>query len=222
MADTITLNLEPRTLLGKKVKRLRQEGIVPVHLYGQDIESQSLQCDKKTLLRALTQAGMNLPISVTITGQKSQELAFVRDIQWDPLRGEMIHVDFLRVDVSHEVTASVPIALTGTAPAARLADGTVMQPLRELEVRALPLDMPSELTVDLEKVAELADIIRVSDISLPPNVTLITDPEETVARFEIAREEPEAVVEEEELEAAEAAEAEGAAAEEASPTEEES
>ena len=86
MAGTTTLTLEPRTLMGKKVKQLRKEGIIPVHLYGRGVDSQSLQCDGKTLLGVLTQAGMNTPIAVTITGQKRQELAFVREIQWDPLR----------------------------------------------------------------------------------------------------------------------------------------
>ena len=189
MAETITLTLEPRTVLGKKVRALRREGIIPVHLYGRGVESQPLQCDGKILLRALATAGMNLPISVTIPGQKDQELAFARDIQWDSVRGEMLHVDFLRVDVSLVVTASVPIILTGTAPAGRLADGTVVQPLRNLDVQALPLDMPSDLTVDLEKIAKLDDVIRASDIILPPNVTIITDAEETVARYQIVREE---------------------------------
>ena len=207
MADTITLTLEPRALLGKKVKRLRRAGIVPVHLYGRGIESQSLQCDGKTLLGVLTQAGMNTPIGVTIPGQKTQELAFVREIQWDPLRGEMVHVDFLRVEISEEVTAFVPVTLTGESPAARLVRGAVVQQLREVEVQALPLDMPSEMTADLAMIAEPADVIRVSDLDVPPKVTLITDPEDAVARFEVAREEPEPVAEEAE-EDAEAAPAE--------------
>ena len=193
MAETITLTLAPRTVLGKKVRVLRKDGIIPVNLYGRGVESQPLQCDGKILLRALATAGMNLPISVTIPGQKDQELAFARDIQWDPVRDEMLHVDFLRVDVSLAVTASVPIILTGTAPAGRLADGTVVQPLRNLDVQALPLDMPSDLTVDLEKIAKLDDVIRAGDIILPPNVTIITDPEEPVARYQIVREEIAAV-----------------------------
>jgi large subunit ribosomal protein L25 len=189
MAGTITLTLEPRTLMGKKVKQLRKEGIIPVHLYGRGVDSQSLQCDGKTLLGVLTQAGMNTPIAVTITGQKRQELAFVREIQWAPLRGEMFHVDFLRVEASAEVTAFVPVTLTGESPAARLTRGAVVQQLREVAVQALPLDMPSELTADLAMIAEPADVIRVSGLNVPPTVTLITDSEEAVARFEVAREE---------------------------------
>jgi len=220
MADTLTLTLEPRTLLGKKVKSLRKAGIVPVHLYGQGLESQALQCDKKTLLRVLTQAGMNTPISVTINGQDGQQLTFVREIQWDPVRGEMFHVDFLHVDVSNEITASVPITLTGDAPAVRLVvGGAVVQLLRELEIRALPLDMPSELTVNLEKIAEPDDVIRVSDISLPANVASLADLEEVIARLEIARVEP---VAEEAVEEVEGAVAEEGAAEQEASSEEKS
>ncbi len=190
MADTLTLTLEPRTLLGKKVKSLRKAGIIPVHLYGQGIDSQALQCEGKTLYRILAQSGMNTPISLTIPGQKGQKLTFVREIQWDPLRGDMLHVDFLHVDVANEITASIPIVLTGESPAVRVVFGaTVVQLLRELEVRALPLDIPGEIAVNLELIQGPGDVIRVSDAHIPDNVTTITDPEELIARLEIAREE---------------------------------
>ena len=190
MADTLTLTLEPRTVLGKKVKSLRKAGIIPVHIYGQGIESQALQCEGKTLYRVLAQSGMNTPISLTIPGQKDQRLTFVREIQWDPLRGDMLHVDFLHVDVANEITASIPIVLTGDSPAVRVVAGaSVVQLLRELEVRALPLDIPSEIAVSLELIEDVGDVIRVADASIPDNVILTTDQDELIARLEIAREE---------------------------------
>ena len=199
MASTKTLNLEPRTLLGKKVKKLRQSQITPIHLYGPGIESQALQCDSKTLLRVLSQAGMNTPVSITISGQKDQQLAFAREIQWHPLKNEVLHVDFLRVDVGHELTAAIPITLTGESLATRGTRGTIVQQLRELEVEALPLNMPAEVTADLATLAQVDDVIRSGDIPLPANVTLVTDPEEVVVRFEITREEAVVTVEEEAL-----------------------
>ena len=193
MVGTISLSLEPRTLLGKKVRRLRREGIIPVHFYGKGIESQSLQCESRTLIRVLAQAGMNTPISVSVEGQDGQQLAFVREIQWDPVRGELVHVDFLHVDVSQEVTASVPITTTGQSPAERLVNGTVVLHLREVEIRALPLDMPSEFVANLSAIEQPDDVIRLRDLNLPTNVTIITDLEATVARLELSREEPAAV-----------------------------
>ena len=188
MADTLTITLDPRTLTGKKVKNLRKAGIIPVHLYGQGLDSQSLQCEAKTLYRVLADAGMNTPISVSIPGQEGQKLTFIREIQWDPMRGDLLHVDFLNVDVANEITTSVPITLTGDAPAVHTTpDASVSQLLREVEVRALPLDVPSDLPVDLGMIVGPGDVIRVSDIALPEGVASLTDPDEVVARIEILR-----------------------------------
>ncbi len=200
MADTLTLTLEPRTVLGKKVKSLRKAGIVPAHLYGAGAGSQALQCDAKTLIKVLSEAGMNTPISVTISGQREKRLTFVREIQWDPVRGDMLHVDFLHVDVANEITASVPIVLTGESPAARMvADGAVVQLLRELEVQALPLDIPQEISIDLAAIQEPGDVIRVGAAPLPANVVALTDPEEMIARLEISQAEAAAPGDEEGL-----------------------
>jgi large subunit ribosomal protein L25 len=154
MADTLTVSLDPRSLVGKKVKNLRKAGIIPVHLYGQGVDSQALQCEAKTLYRLLSEAGMNTPITVTVPGQEEPKLTFIREIQWDPVRGELLHVDFLNVDVANEITTLVPISLTGDAPAVHTTpDATVVQLLREVEVRALPLDVPSEIPVGADSRA---------------------------------------------------------------------
>ncbi len=204
MADTLTISLDPRTVIGKKVKNLRKSGIIPVHLYGQGADSQALQCEAKTLYRLLSEAGMNTPITVTIPGQEEQRLTFVREIQWDPVKGELLHVDFLNVDVANEITAMVPIVLTGEAPAVQTTpDASVGQLLREVEVRALPLDVPSEFAVDLGMIVEPGDVIRLSDLTLPDRVSYLTDPDEVIVRIEIMRIE----VEEEEEEPLEMGEA---------------
>ncbi len=187
MADTVTLTLEPRTVLGKKVRKLRRAGIVPVHLYGRNIDPQPLQCESKTLLKVLTQVGMNAPVNVTVAGQDTQQLAFVREIQFDPSRGDMIHVDFLHVELSEEMSASIPIVTVGASPGARAANGSVVQILFSLDVRALPMDMPSEIQADLSVLAAVDDVIRVSSLTIPPNVSVSVEPETMVARIEVVR-----------------------------------
>ncbi len=195
MADTLTITLDPRTLTGKKVKNLRKAGIIPVHLYGQGVESQSLQCEARTLYRILADAGMNTPISVSIPGQEEQRLTFIREIQWHPVKGELLHVDFLNVDVANEITTTVPITLIGDAPAVHIVpDSSVVQLLREVEVRALPLDVPSEIEADIGLIREAGDVVRLADIQLPEGVTSLMEEEEVVARLEIVRAE---IVEEE-------------------------
>lgn len=208
--EAISLELVPRETLGKKVKQLRQEGIIPVHLYGPSIESRALQCGAPTLIQVLARAGGNTPISVTVAGETGNHLAFAREIQWDPRRDDVLHVDLLVADVSRPVSAQVPIILSGESPGARTVGGTVMQQLRQLDVEALPLEMPSQAEIDLATLTEPDSVARVSDISLPGNVTVLTDPEAVVVRIEL----PRVGLAEEGVEEAEAAEGTEPSAEE--------
>ena len=192
--EAIKLELAPRELQGKKVKQLRRSGIIPVHLYGPGIESRSLQCEASRLIQVLARAGGNTPISVTIQGEEANQLAFAREIQWDPRRDDVLHVDLLVAEATRPVSAQVPIVLSGESPGAKLVGGTVMHQLRLLDVEALPLEMPAQADVDLATLTEADGVIRVGDITLPSNVTILTDPEELVVRIELPRVE---VVEEE-------------------------
>lgn len=220
--EAIKLELEPRELLGKKVKQLRRAGIIPVHLYGPDSDSRPLQCQSQKLIQVLSLAGGNTPISVSVQGESGSQLAFAREIQWEPMRDTILHVDFLLADVNRPVTAQVPIVLTGESPGARSVGGSIVHQLHQLDVQALPLEMPGQIEIDLEVLAEVDDVIRVTDIVLPSNVTVLTDVEELVARIELPRAEVEEEVEVEgEEEAEEGEEAEAPAEEEAPPAEEE-
>jgi large subunit ribosomal protein L25 len=208
--QAIKLALDPRNILGKKVKQLRKSGTIPVHLYGAGLESRPLQCDQALLIRALSQAGGTTPINISVPGEDGEQLTFAREIQWDPLRGNILHVDFLAVQANQPVSAQVPIALVGDSPGAREAGGTVIQQLREVTVEALPLEIPNTIEVDLSKLTDPSGTIRVGDLELGANVTLVTDSEEVVARIEVLR------VEEAEVEEAVPGEAEEPAAPEAS------
>ena len=200
----IKLELEPRDLLGKKVKQLRRAGIIPIHLYGPGVESRSLQCRAQKLIQVLSLAGGNTPISVTIEGETGDQLAFAREIQWDPRRDDIFHVDLLVAEANRPVSAQVPIVLTGESPGARLVSGTIMQQLHQLDVQALPLEMPSQVDIDLATLTEPDSVVRVSDLSLPANVTILSDVEAVIVRIELPR-----VEVEEEVVAEEEAPAEG-------------
>ena len=189
MSDGLSLDLQPRSQTGKKVNRLRQDGIIPVHVYGRGIDSRSLQCDLKSLIAVLRKAGQNTAISITISGETAKYLAFVREIQYGPVKGEMLHVDFMHVSASEQVTVSVPLLTIGVSPAARQAGVSVLQVFREVQVTALPLNMPSDLTVDLSSLENIEDVIRVGDLVLPENVSIAGEPEDTLVRLELVREE---------------------------------
>ena len=198
MVDRISLTLQPRTTVGKKVKRLRRSGTVPVHLYGPGITSRPFQCPSQGLIKVLAEAGRNTPVSVSIEGEAGEHLAFVREIQWDPINGELFHVDFLRAEATQRLSAEVPIVLDGESPGARQVSGTIVQLLRSIALEALPLDMPQDIRIDLSTLTEPDSSVRAGDIPLPSDTTLLTDPDGLVVRIEIARAEvvDEAAVEE--------------------------
>ena len=202
--SAVQLELQPRELLGKKVGRLRRAGIIPVHLYGPGIESRALQCAARQLIPILAAAGASSPISVSIEGEPGSHLAFAREIQWDPTRDTVLHVDLLAADVARPVTAQVNVALTGEAPGATRSGGNVVQLLLAIEVSALPLDMPAQAEVDLAAMDTVDSVLRVGDITLPAGATALTDPEEMVARIDVPRGAVGVEVEEEEEPAAEA------------------
>lgn len=212
--EAVRLELHPREVLGKKVKQLRRTGVVPTNLYGPEIDSRPLQCEQREILRALARSGGATPIVVTVKGESGEQLTFAREVQWDPVRGDILHVDFMAVRATQRVTAQVPINLIGESPGAHEAGGTTIQQLRDLTIEALPLDIPPEIEVNLEMLTDPNGAIRAGDITLPPNITLVTDIEELVVRIEVTR-----VEEVEEVEAEEGAEEAAASGEgEATPS----
>ena len=193
MADLKTLELEPRDLLGKKVETLRKSGLLPVHVYGPDIDSLSLQGDLKLLARLVLEVGTNIPVSVTVKGSDNVNMCFVREIQRHPVTENILHVDFLRVDTSKAVRAEVPIILEGLAPASQRG-GTLMQPLQNLIIEALPMDIPVSLEISVAGLDDFEKSLYVSDLSIPENITLISSSDDLIARVVPPRIEEEEVV----------------------------
>ena len=185
--NAVQIELDPRELMGKKVGRLRRAGIVPVHLYGPGMEPRSLQCQATTLIRTLAAAGGATPIHITIQGESGTHLAFAREIQWHPIPDDLMHVDLLAADITRLVTAQVPVILTGESAGARSVNGTVMQQLRTVDVQALPLEMPSQIEVDLAVMDSADAVIRAADLPIPGSASLLTDAEELVVRIELPR-----------------------------------
>lgn len=208
--ETLSITLSPRELKGRKVSRLRRAGIIPVHYYGPDIDSASLQVEWATLRSVLVSAGRNVPITVKIEGQDGENICFVRETQLHPVTEEMLHVDFYRVDVRQAVRAEVPIILEGEPPAVRNLGGILIQPFDTLEVESLPLDMPSAFRVDVTVLEDFTASVRIGDLVVNEGVSILRDPGEMIARVVAPRiEEEEAPEVEEDLELAEGEVAEG-------------
>ncbi len=216
--DVQTVKLSRRTIRGKKVKQLRKKGLLPAHMFGSGTEPQVLQGDTLVLQKLIPRVGTNIPLSVEVEGDSgAQNICFVREVQRHPVTEDLLHVDFLRVDVSQTIESEVPIMLVGDAPAVRGLHGTLLQPLQALLVESLPMNVPASIEVDISGLDDFEKGIFVRDITVGRDVTILTDPEEMVARVSAPRLEAEPVVAEEavEGEAAEGAEAaEGGEAEE--------
>jgi large subunit ribosomal protein L25 len=195
--DTPTITLSPRTIIGKKVKQLRREGVVPVHVYGWDIDAMSLQVEVQTINKVLPAVGSNIPLTVEIDGRKGESVCFVREVQRHPVTDAVLHVDFLSVNVSQTIRAEVPIVLVGNAPAVRDEGGTLLQPLQAVLVEALPMNVPASVEADVSDLDDFEKGVYLRDLTLDANVTVITDLDEMIARVAPPRVEEEPVVEEE-------------------------
>lgn len=215
-----SITLSNRQVIGKKVKALRREGFIPVHYYGSGIESLSLQAFGTTLRKVVDEAGANIPVQVDVEGTAGSDICFVREVQWHPVNGSLLHVDFMRVDVTERVTAEVPVVLTGQSEAVRELGGVIIQPFQTLPVDALPLDMPEAVTIDVTSLREFGDAIRVGEIELEGDVVILRDDDDLLVTVQQPRVEEEETVADEELEGEELAEGEEAAEGEAAEAQE--
>ena len=179
--DGLSLTVLPREITGKKVSTLRRDGITPVHLYGSGIESQSLQADTAIIGKVITQAGTNVPINVVIEGQDSENICFVREVQFHPVTERLVHVDFIKVDVTKTIRADVPINIEGLAPAVRNLGGTLLQPLQSVTVEALPMDIPISYTLHADILVDFETNLYVRDLEISDTVEIINDDDDLVA-----------------------------------------
>ncbi|MDQ6914467.1 MAG: 50S ribosomal protein L25 [Actinomycetota bacterium] len=201
MADeTATLTLEARQPDGSRsARRLRREGRVPGVVYGGDGDCVAFQVEARALRYALTHGGAVLEVAVD--GGKSSPV-IVKDTQRDPVTGTVMHVDLLRVRMDRPIQSTVVLELDGVEEAPGVKEGGVLEQItRELNIEALPGDIPDAIHHDVSGM-EMNDTLTLAAVSAPPKVTLLDDPEETVvATLSPPRveEEPEEIEEETEL-----------------------
>jgi len=182
MADNISIAVEPRTAFGKKNKALRRTGKVPVHVYGLKEESLALQVEGYVLRSTIREAGRTTPVTVKVEGGEDA-VTLIREVRVHPVSGDLLHVDFMRVDVQEVVEAVVPVNLINEeeAPGIRGGAGTVTQGAYDVTVRARPFDIPSEILADCSVLEDLDMDIKASQLPLAAGVELITDPDTRIA-----------------------------------------
>jgi large subunit ribosomal protein L25 len=182
-----------------KLASVRNNGMVPAVVYGARVENTMLSVPSVDFVKILKVAGESSTIVLEIKGDESKkELpqkidVLIHDMQVDPIKGFPIHIDFLAIDMNKPVEVTIPVEFTGIAPAEKNSLGVLVKVMHEVEIEALPKDLPHNVTIDVSILANLDDQIHAKDIVLPKGVTMITDGDEVVALIAAIKEEKEEV-----------------------------
>jgi len=178
-----TLKAEERAVSGRKVKVLRKQGLIPSNIFGKKVESRAVQIDSKEFQGVYKEAGETGLIELSIGGEKRPVL--VHGLQVNAKTDQILHVDFLQVDLKEKVEAQVPVELIGESPAEKQSLGTVVQYINEVTVAALPTDLPEKFEIDKVDLVEVDQAVYVKDLKIDNSkVEIKTDPEELVVKVE--------------------------------------
>ncbi len=183
------LRVEERNIFGKKLKPLREEGKLPAVLYGAKAKNKPLFVNLKDFIKIWKEAGES-----TIVDLKEGEKEFnvlIHEVDIDPIKNKPIHVDFLAVRMDELISAPTPLVFEGEAPAVKSLGGVLVKVMHEVEVEALPGDLPHELKVDISKLEVFDDKITLGDVVLPKGVSIIASLDEVIALVEPPRGEEE-------------------------------
>lgn len=209
--DRIALSASDRSVLGKKVKKLRQEGLTPAHVFGNQVETEHVTVSTVDFQKAYDSAGETGLIDLKI-GEDKIRPVLIRDVQYDPIKDQVLHIDFYQVNLKEKVQVPVPLVLVGEEPEkVHSGDAVVLQTLSEVQVEALPTDLVESIEVNQNSLKEIDDSITVADLSYDRSkLTILSDGEEVVVKLAPAvTEEMKALMEEQAAEQAAAAEAAG-------------
>jgi len=197
-----------RKELGRKVKKLRSKGLLPGNVYGNKVKSESITVNFKEFRNIFKEAGETNIVNIVLEGKNRPTL--IHNVQTDPITDLPLHIDFLQVDLKQKVTVQIPIELVGDSLAEKQGIGTIVQYTDEVEVEALPTELPESFEIDISKLENADDQIQVKDISIDKTkVEMKEDSERVIVKVEPLRKEEEVAPPAEEKEGEEKEEEEG-------------
>lgn len=183
----LELSVEARTIVGKGVKKLRREGKLPANVYGEDFASQSVTVDRIEFTKVYRHAKETGVITVHVDGKDVPVL--IQNTQKHPLSGNILHVDFRKVNLKKKIEASVPFLFVGESEAATKKGGDLITQTTHLTVEALPDDLPESIEIDLTKLVEVGDEIKISDLPKNAAYEVMDEPEKVIVRVNLHVEE---------------------------------
>jgi len=175
------VKVEKRTILGKKIKKLRKEGILPANIYGKGIKSIVVQLPYKDFEKVYKDVGETGLLDVALNGQTKPCL--IHNVQVNHYKNLILHADFYQVDLKEKVTTMMPLKIIGTPKAVADKIGLLEQPLSQVEVEALPTDLPENIEVNVDHLAAVDEQISVADLKAPQNVTILTGKDRVVVKI---------------------------------------
>jgi len=183
---TLELLAKERT---EKVEKLRKEGLIPAVLYGPKTKPRNIEIEIGIFSKLFREAGESTVVTLDIDGDKIDTL--IHDVQYHPVTGNIVHIDFYVFDKDKKVEVEVPLEFTGESPAIKTLGGILVKVLYEVMVEALPKDLPHNIEVDISSLVDFESQIKVSDLKLPVGVKLVTEEghDEVVALVDEPREE---------------------------------
>lgn len=187
-----SIKAEKRKVIGRKVKTLRREGILPANIYGKKIKSEAVRVNIKDFAEVFSKVGETGLIELVLEGKKRPVL--IHNVQTDPITDMAVHADFFQVDLKEKVTAQIPVELTGESSTEKEGKGTVVQYIDEIEVEALPTDLLEKFEIDLTVLKEVDDAVKVEDLKVEKSkVDIKNEPDQIIVKVEPPRKEEEEV-----------------------------
>lgn len=172
----------------QKAATLRKQGILPAVIYGREEEATPIAIDQKTFEKVFKAAGESTVL--TLKGLGEDKEALIHEVAVDAVSGHPLHADFYAIAKGQTVTVSVPFEFDGVSPAVKDKGGILVKVMHELEIEVMPKDLPHAIHVDISKLVELEDQVKVSDLVLPASAKISIDMDEVVAMIDVAKEEP--------------------------------
>jgi large subunit ribosomal protein L25 len=177
----ILLKAKIRNDKGRNTNKTREAGRIPAVVYGHKIKNVLLDVDYKEFQKVYSKAGVNSLIELDLEGEKEKKIVLIHDFQRDPVTDKFIHIDFFETSSKEEVEVKVPLVFEGIALAVKDLGGTFIKHISELQLKALPQNLPHEIKVSIDKLNTFEDRILVKDLVLPKDVKVLAKPDEIVA-----------------------------------------
>ncbi len=194
MAQTYKLSVATRSLFGKKTKQLRRSGVIPANIFGGKIESLSVELPLLSFEKLYKASGDTHVVNINVDGEARSRPALVSRVHYNPVTDVIDHVDFRQVDLTQTINAQIPLELVGESIAVTDLGGMLINSIDEIEVEALPQDLPDKIVVDVSVLTELNQSLQVKDLPFDTaKVTMLTDLETVVVVVQEAQAQEEEV-----------------------------